>query len=147
MHGHSHLQGQLISPSSPFSRTKLTPGFPLLNCRDLYSPTLEFWRFRFGMSELGVSRLFGPGCGPERGLGTPKQNVFIDGRKQSGRQHRLAVIGRRVSGVFEIPYVSEVFSGLESTHCCLLSLQLRELLDFSQLAWSDHAGTSGRAER
>lgn len=41
----------------------------------------------------------------QRGLSGPNQNVFIDGRKQSGRQHRLAVIGRQVSGVFEIPYV------------------------------------------
>lgn len=92
------------SPCSTFPRTKLAPRFPLLNHRDLFSRVLEFCRFRFGTSELRESHLFEPGCRPER----PEQsqpNVFIDGRKQSVRQHRLAVIGRQVSGVFEIPYV------------------------------------------
>lgn len=89
-----------------FPRTKPRAQFPLLNCRILYFPSaLEFSRFRFGMSELGESRFVWARAAVQRGLSRPNQNVFIDGRKQPGRQHRLAVIGWQVSSVFEIPYV------------------------------------------
>lgn len=76
------------------------------NGRILYFPSaLEFSRFRFGMSEVEESRFVWARAAVQRGLSRPNQNVFIDGRKQPGRQRRLAVIGWQVSSVFEIPYV------------------------------------------
>ena len=68
------------------------------------------------MSELRVSRLFGARLRSRTGPGAPNQNVFIDGRKQPGRQHRLAVIGRRVSSMFEIPYVKWQPLKAQNTH-------------------------------
>lgn len=95
----TRLYGQLVSLLT-FIRTKLTPRFPLHNCRDVDSTTLELCRFRFGTPR---QTFVWARAAVQRSPSAPNENVFIDRREQPSRQHRLAVIVRPVSGVFERP--------------------------------------------
>lgn len=96
----TRLYGQLASLLT-FTRMKLTPRFPLQNCRDFDSTGLETRRFRFGTRRQTFVWAW---AAVQRSPSAPNENVFIDRREQPSRQRRLAVIVRPVSGVFERPY-------------------------------------------
>lgn len=60
---HTHRHGQLVALFI-FHGIKLTPWFPLLNCRDLYSASSGILPLPFWNSETAVCLVLG--CGPEK---------------------------------------------------------------------------------